>query len=108
PTPEENAEAIVMLGLPPTHPAAADSIPRSSVSGSVAPESPATTDANEPVKSESDQPKSESSPFIAEPVPFKSEPVPFKSEPEPVKSEPPLALPPMPSSVNSANGVNNA
>ncbi|KAJ2704711.1 hypothetical protein H4S00_007199, partial [Coemansia sp. D1744] len=34
PTPEENAEAIVMLGLPPTHPAAADSIPRSSVSGS--------------------------------------------------------------------------
>ncbi|KAJ2859992.1 hypothetical protein GGI22_002838 [Coemansia erecta] len=26
PTPEENAEAIVILGLPPTHPAAADSI----------------------------------------------------------------------------------
>ncbi|KAJ1959936.1 hypothetical protein GGI12_004079 [Dipsacomyces acuminosporus] len=26
PTPEENAEAIVLLGLPPTHPAAADSI----------------------------------------------------------------------------------
>ncbi|KAJ1720469.1 hypothetical protein LPJ53_004906 [Coemansia erecta] len=51
PTPEENAEAIVLLGLPPSHPANADSVgilpPTSVAAGSVAAASgsPAPSDA---------------------------------------------------------------
>ncbi|KAJ2346407.1 hypothetical protein IWW50_005476 [Coemansia erecta] len=112
PTPEENAEAMVLLDLPPTHPAAADSAPQPSASGSVAPESPATTDADEPARSESEaKPENESKPEKPEhefkPIKPESDSVKFEPETQPVKSEP-LALPPMPASVNNANGANGA
>ncbi|KAJ2360738.1 hypothetical protein H4S01_005598 [Coemansia sp. RSA 2610] len=97
PTPEENAEAIQLLDLPPTHPAAADSRPKPEPAQAESPahaESPAP--AESPVPAESPAPTESPAAQSDDATDPKPEP---KSEP----ATSPLALPPMPSGVNGGS-----
>ncbi|KAJ1952936.1 hypothetical protein EC988_003283, partial [Linderina pennispora] len=120
PTPEENAEAIVLLGLPPNHPANADSAgivaAASSATTAAQPEntaSPSATDndSHADVASDGNPPQdSKTDPSAASQQP----PAPTAtadgaapaaaSKPEPAAT-PAMALPPQPSSVNGGGNA---
>ncbi|KAJ2744052.1 hypothetical protein GGI20_003273 [Coemansia sp. BCRC 34301] len=105
PTPEENAEAIALLGLAPDHPAAADSaslLPSSVVKGE------SGMDAHSPLPSEGSdgQQTDEEEDEDEDEDDAKSEPQQIADDVKPglpVGSAAPLTLPPMPASVNGAS-----
>ncbi|KAJ2077703.1 hypothetical protein H4R24_004968 [Coemansia sp. RSA 988] len=107
PTPEENLEAITLLNLPPTHPAAADSAgllastsPKTATSSqaasAVAPASPALSDAGVSATSEALQ--------TGESENDEDD----RTAPKPPQSASPLALPPQPSGINGSSSASNA
>ncbi|KAJ2065426.1 hypothetical protein GGI17_000239 [Coemansia sp. S146] len=117
PTPEENAEAIVLLGLPPSHPAVADSaglLPSSSVKAEGSAHSPApsdgdtqhTGDEDEEEEEEEDDDdldaKSETQPTSASTAVDTKTNLSQKLSPTISATTSPLTLPPMPSSINGA------
>ncbi|KAJ2094065.1 hypothetical protein GGI09_005611, partial [Coemansia sp. S100] len=119
PTPEENAEAIALLGLPPSHPAAADSaglLPSSSVKAEGSSHSPAPSDGDtqhtgdEDDDEEEDEDdddldaKSETQPTSASTAVDPKSNLSQKLSPTIAATTSPLALPPMPSSINGAGG----
>ncbi|KAJ2552021.1 hypothetical protein GGH95_005835 [Coemansia sp. RSA 1836] len=128
PTPEENAEAIALLGLSPTHPAVADSasllLPSSSTKagkgeeeGGSAAHSPAPSDVSETQHTgdeneddddedeDDDDVKSESQPAAAAAERKPSNAAAQSLSPSSISAgtAAPLTLPPMPSSINGAS-----
>ncbi|KAJ2845898.1 hypothetical protein IWW36_004598 [Coemansia brasiliensis] len=102
PTPEETAEANELLGLSPTNPAAGAAAAASDAGSGVQPQTPSQQGSAAP---ESPAPPSEEAATSDAPNAADSD-----RDDQPKREEPPapspLALPPMPSSINS--GSNNA
>ncbi|KAJ2808484.1 hypothetical protein H4R20_000872 [Coemansia guatemalensis] len=110
PTPEENLEAIALLNLPPSHPAAADSAglvaatsPKTGTSSqsasAVAPASPGLSDTG--VSAVSDAPQTGESENDDEDRSA-------SQAPKPPQTASPLALPPQPSGINGGSSASNA
>ncbi|KAJ2157183.1 hypothetical protein GGF46_004688 [Coemansia sp. RSA 552] len=113
PTPEENAEAMQLLGLPPSHPAAQDSIGVTAPTPAAKAEEPAATAAapastTSPTPSDGQTPATDAGANGSDGKPAKQE---AAASPQPQPRSPqaqqttstPLVLPSMPSGVNGGN-----